>query len=64
MNARNRAKLESEYCDHHYCRCMARELLCRIADRTGDGRYLLDALRVDERKVKCRLSSQPETEKL
>jgi hypothetical protein len=47
-----------ETCEHHKCRCAAAEELARIHDRTGDPRYLADAIAVHERQVVCRRPAQ------
>lgn len=49
-------RLPPQHCEHYECRCERAEELARIADRTGQGRYLLDAVHVHEQKVLCRMS--------
>jgi hypothetical protein len=45
----------TELCEHHYCRCVRAEELARLTDRTGDGRYLVEATQVHNLQVRCRL---------
>jgi hypothetical protein len=41
-------------CEHHYCRCLRAQELLFIYDRTGQGRYLQDAIGVHSQRVECR----------
>jgi hypothetical protein len=45
-------------CTHDYCRCMRAAELASIADRTGDPRYLYDAIHVHGMEVVCRLDAK------
>jgi hypothetical protein len=46
-------------CSHHYCRCVRAEELCRVADRTGQGRYIAEAIGVHFQLVQCQMPQQP-----
>jgi len=43
-------------CEHYECRCARAHELALIADRTGDVRYLTQAIEVHSQKVCCRRS--------
>lgn len=49
-------------CTHHYCRCIRAAELATIADRTGNNRYLADALEAHSQTVACRLLHGGDTE--
>ena len=42
-------------CTHNACRCARAAELAAMCDRTGDIRYLLEAIGVHGREVECRL---------
>ncbi len=42
------------YCKHYDCRCVRAEELARTAERTGNGHYLAEAIKVHEQEVLCR----------
>jgi hypothetical protein len=46
-------------CTHYGCRCLRAEQLAKIAERTGDGRYLVEAIAVHHQSVPCWLEREP-----
>jgi hypothetical protein len=46
-------------CDHYACRCARAAELADIADRTGNGRYLVEAIGAHGQQVPCRLEAKP-----
>ena len=49
-------------CEHYDCRCLRAVQLATIADRTGNVRYMREAIHVHQQKVECRRivpSAQP-----
>ncbi len=49
-------------CTHHACRCARADELARIADRTGEARYLAEAVAVHSQEVECRQSDPKRAE--
>jgi hypothetical protein len=47
------------WCEHHECRCARSRELAAIYDRTGQGRYLREAIDVHEQRVVCRRTERP-----
>lgn len=47
-------------CEHYACRCARAAELAAIADRTGDARYLAEAIAVHHAKVTCRNDPCPD----
>jgi hypothetical protein len=45
-------------CTHYACRCARAAELAAWSDRTGEVRFLLDALRVFEVAVPCRVADE------
>jgi hypothetical protein len=43
-------------CEHHACRCARADELADAYDRTGEVRYLFEAIAAHERLVRCRLA--------
>lgn len=41
-------------CTHYDCRCARALELAQLADRTGDARYLRDAIDAHDQEVRCR----------
>jgi hypothetical protein len=50
-------------CEHHDCRCARSRELAAIYDRTGQGRYLREAIDVHEQRVVCRRAEDFEPRK-
>ena len=46
---------EIKHCTHYVCRCARAEELAQMADATGDGRYLRQAIEAHSRAVPCRV---------
>lgn len=46
-------------CTHYECRCARAHELAVMADRTGNGRLLREAIDVHDQEVECRLQSDP-----
>lgn len=45
-------------CTHHICRCARAEELSQIADATGNGRYLREAIDCHYQFVPCRMAEK------
>lgn len=45
--------VQSVRCTHHACRCARAAELAAIADRTGEVRFLVEALSIHESEVWC-----------
>jgi hypothetical protein len=43
-------------CEHYICRCARAAELAEISERTGEARYVLEAIAVHHEAVACRLA--------
>lgn len=45
----------ARHCTHHFCQCFEASKLLHILDRTGEVRYLLQAIACHDRTVPCQM---------